>query len=196
VETIEQTIGKCARARSSWRREYSHKYAVETASEYRDYIQFFAVPDAPPVPDVPTLETLTPKFANKREKLATERREEKERVRETARIKEQTEKLERWRQGEIIYSNFRGCPIALRIRGDVVETTMGAEVPIEHARRALVWVKTVMEHGVEFIPNGKTFHIGHYSVDRIETDGTLHAGCHIIKFDEIARLAPQLLAQV
>ena len=192
VETIENLLGKCGRARSSWTREYLYRNVGSAAAEYNAYVLHFAIADAPAVPAIPGLATLTPKFANVRDKEARARHEEQERTREAARIKDQTEKLDRWRQGEIIYSNFRGCPVGLRIRGDVVETTLGAEVPVEHARRALAWVRNVVARGVEFVPNGKTLHIGVYSVDRIETDGTLHAGCHVILYAEIERIAPQL----
>jgi hypothetical protein len=29
-------------------------------------------------------------------------------------------------------------------------------------------------------------------VDRIEPDGTVHAGCHVVRWEEIERIAPQL----
>ena len=34
--------------------------------------------------------------------------------------------------------------------------------------------------------------LGHYTIDRIEANGTLHAGCHVISLAEIENLAPAL----
>lgn len=87
-----------------------------------------------------------------------------------------------------------GIPTMLRLSrdGKEVETSHGARVPVSHAVRALGWVRNVVERGVEFKPNGHSFHIGPYTVSHIGTDGTLVAGCHTIKYDEIVRFAAVL----
>lgn len=77
----------------------------------------------------------------------------------------------------------------------MTHTDRGARVPVEHARRALRFVRVVMARGQEYQRNGHTEHIGHYAIDRVEVDGTLHAGCHVIKWDEIERCG-QLLETV
>jgi len=74
----------------------------------------------------------------------------------------------------------------------VVETSRGAQVPASHALRGLRFVRAVVARGEAFQTNGKTFHLGHYKIDRIETDGTLTAGCHVIPYSEIERIAPEL----
>ena len=53
-------------------------------------------------------------------------------------------------------------------------------------------MRAVVARGEAFQTNGKTFHLGHYKIDRIETDGTLTAGCHVIPYSEIERIAPEL----
>jgi len=40
--------------------------------------------------------------------------------------------------------------------------------------------------------NGHTIHLGHYTLDRIDADGTVKAGCHIIPFEEVEYIAGQL----
>ena len=40
--------------------------------------------------------------------------------------------------------------------------------------------------------NGETFKIDRYYVDTIDTEGSIKAGCHIIHFDEIDRIAKEL----
>lgn len=109
------------------------------------------------------------------------------------------EKIEKWRQGEPVHFGYgsvgSGIPsIMLRLSKDKteVETSLGARFPVDHARLALRIITKVMESRQEYVKNGHTIHLGHYSLDRIEVDGTVHAGCHVVKWDEIKRLIPQL----
>jgi hypothetical protein len=110
-----------------------------------------------------------------------------------------------WRAGDTnaILRNAYSLPVMLRIRTfgadedcqeavAQVETSRGARVPVSHAIRGLRFVRAVVARGEAFQTNGKTFHLGHYKIDRIETDGTLHAGCHVISLAEIERIAPEL----
>lgn len=110
-----------------------------------------------------------------------------------------------WRNGDPnarLRDAYR-LPVMLRIRTfgadadvqhavAVVETSRGAQVPVSHALRGLRFVRAVVARGEAFQTNGKTFHLGHYKIDRIETDGTLTAGCHVIPYSEIERIAPEL----
>lgn len=90
--------------------------------------------------------------------------------------------------------NQRAIPTMLRISkdGSDVETSLGARVPVSHAVRGLRFVRNVVKSGQEYQRNGHTLHLGHYAIDRIEANGTLHAGCHVISYEEITRLAPSL----
>lgn len=110
--------------------------------------------------------------------------------------RELPEKIARWRAGEYVHFGYgtveAEVPTMLRIKGDEVETSRGAVVPVTHALRGLRFVRKVKESGVEYRRNGHTLHLGPYSVDRISADGTLYAGCHVIPWDEIDRIAPEL----
>lgn len=64
--------------------------------------------------------------------------------------------------------------------------------PIEHAKRGLHLIRSVMASKTEYARNGHTFHLGHYAIDRIEVNGTVHAGCHVVTFAEITRIADAL----
>jgi hypothetical protein len=110
-----------------------------------------------------------------------------------------------WRAGDTnaILRNAYSLPVMLRIRTfgadeDVqeavaqVETSRGARVPVSHAIRGLRFVRAVVARGEAFQTNGHTFHLGHYKIDRIDLDGTLTAGCHVISLAEIERIAPEL----
>lgn len=87
---------------------------------------------------------------------------------------------------------MRDYPVMLRINGEDIQTSRGAFVPIEHAKKLWPQILKVRERGEPFVCNGHTIHIGHYSLDRIEKDGTIKAGCHVIPFAELALIAEQL----
>lgn len=84
-------------------------------------------------------------------------------------------------------------PIAyLRISADKsrVETSQGAQVPVTVC--ALMWRLIG-----EVLASGKTrvftdVQLGHFSLDRIDADGTVHAGCHVIPLDELQDIAGRL----
>jgi len=40
--------------------------------------------------------------------------------------------------------------------------------------------------------NGRNCRSGHYQLDWIEANGTVHAGCHIVARDEIDRIASEI----
>lgn len=85
--------------------------------------------------------------------------------------------------------------VMLRVEKDEVVTSMGARVPVEHAKRGLRLVKAVMKSGKEYHRNGHTEHLGHYAIDSITKDGTLKAGCHVIRWSAIEKIAPSLEAK-
>ncbi len=104
------------------------------------------------------------------------------------------ELIERWHNGEnsISIPNSFMLPTLLRIRGDVVETSRGAEFPIAHALKVLPVVKSLIDHGRTYQRNGRSIHLGHYTLDSIDADGNIRAGCHTVKRDEVERLIKQL----
>lgn len=102
--------------------------------------------------------------------------------------------LAQWLQGDDVrlpYSN--SAPVSLRVRGDDIQTSKGAVVPVAHAKRLWTALERVKGSTADWIPNGHTLHIGAFAVDRIEAiTGDIHAGCHHIKHSEVARIAAQL----
>ena len=89
------------------------------------------------------------------------------------------EDLKRWQNGENIEKNFYGLPIALRIKGEEIETTKGAKVPVNKA--------LILCNMIETGQNIEGFEIGHYTINRI-TENNLIAGCHTIPLKEIKRI--------
>jgi hypothetical protein len=106
-------------------------------------------------------------------------------------IVRQQELITKWRVGQ-----YSGClydvSTMLRINGDEVVTSRGARFPASHAKRALAFVRKVRESGQAYVRNGHTIHLGPYAIDRIEPDGTVKAGCHVVSWEEVERIAPFL----
>lgn len=122
-------------------------------------------------------------------------RSERARLQALKFAEEMPELLEQWRNGgnpSDLYGKLYSLPVMLRLEGANVATSHGARVPVNHARLLLAQVRRVIASGTPWQTNGHTIHIGPYAVDRIDTDGTVHAGCHHISWDEISRFAHQL----
>ena len=122
-------------------------------------------------------------------------RDENIRQRELERERQALEESERkrlWLAGERvgrIYFDAESGGAALRIIGDTLETSHGASVPLAHAVKAFRFVKLIKERGETWARNGKTIRVGHFQIDRIESDGSFVAGCHTIAWPEVERAA-------
>lgn len=140
----------------------------------------------------------TPAAIAKRAKAAEYRAAALERKEELARL-EGAEKLAAWRAGENVrlgYAESRDAHggALLRVKGDKLETSLGASVPLSHAIRVFQFAKLCRDKGiaadaVAWQRNGRTLHAGHFSVDHIFGDGSFKAGCHLINWPEIEAAA-------
>jgi hypothetical protein len=154
------------------------------------YCAFFGLP-VPKIPEVPEIDSEALTAIRKREaQRAAEKAEQTKRERAEAIVRQQ-ELITKSRASE-----YHGClydiPVMLRIAGDELQTSRGARFPVSHAKRALAFVRKVRESGQAYVRNGHTIHLGPYALDRIEPDGTVKAGCHVVSWEEIQRLAPTL----
>ena len=74
-------------------------------------------------------------------------------------------------------------PTLLRVEGDMVRTSRGAEFPLEHGLKALPFIKAAMRHGGADVSEQPAFvnrRLGHFRIDRVGPNGTVHAGCHMV----------------
>jgi hypothetical protein len=187
AERIERHVVTFARARSSYAKEWNHEDAVRLRDEAFAYCAFFGLP-IPNISEVPELDSDALTAIRKREaKRAAEKAEQTKRERAAAIVRQQ-ELITKWRAGQ-----YSGClydvPAMLRIDGDEVVTSRGARFPVSHAKRGLAFVRKVRESGQAYVRNGHTIHLGPYALDRIEPDGTVKAGCHVVSWEEIEQIA-------
>jgi hypothetical protein len=189
---IDTTLVQASRARSSWKREYLHGAAVRNREEYNAYLKFFGLRNKP-LAAIPALNSRVLEAIKAKEALrvkAETAKAKKARAEQLARLQSA---IGEWRGGSLRSISLPyGTPAMLRINGTELETSQGASVPIAHAKRALVLIRAVVARGEDWTPNGHTCHVGHYRIDRIEANGTVKAGCHVISKDEWMRVAPAL----
>jgi hypothetical protein len=114
-------------------------------------------------------------------------RERKQRA-EAKRRREALERVQQWVDGKTDYSPGYG-PIRLRIKGDHLQTSHGARVPLAHAIKAFRIIKRLHDKGQAYERNGHTIHLGHFALDAVDAQGNVRAGCHNVAWEEIERIA-------
>jgi hypothetical protein len=174
-ERINDTVVKASRARSN--KEWLENLAIVLVDEHNSYINVFSLRNKPiELPNVGQLRAAADKAAAKAAKIAAI---------------ENADKIAKWLAGENV-SLPRNIAVMLRVRGDMVQTSQNASFPIEHARLALKIIKRCKANKEKFVPNGKTIKLGHFAIDRIDTNGDVKAGCHFVKYAQIVRIEKDL----
>lgn len=155
-----------------------------------------------------------PKRLAKREALraakerAEQRAEEARAAKRAERLAELLGVIHDWRMGTLTGSLPHDAHVMadgsamLRVNTakGVVETSLGAEAPIEHVARSLGLYRAVLaargtpwQRG-ERASDDSLSRLGHFTLDRIEADGSVRAGCHTITAVEVEALAATLTA--
>lgn len=112
------------------------------------------------------------------------------------------DKVSAWRQGLIdSYSlswEQRNLTM-LRVRGNDIETSLGARFPVADARAAFYVVARVRKAGATFergdrglSADERLIRLGSFAIDRIGPSGDVKAGCHNVSWVEIERCAREL----
>jgi hypothetical protein len=112
---------------------------------------------------------------------------------------EEARDLEAWKAGAMVrvHATAPDGTAYVRARGDVLETSQGASVPLAHAIRVFRAVKALRKpeapsDAIVWQRNGATLRVGHFQVDAIHADGSFRAGCHRIAWGEVERVAGAL----
>lgn len=134
----------------------------------------------------------TVREAAAREREAEEWRARDRKERAAALKRSQEENLALWRQGQ--NPGCRFATTALRLARDKtrIETTHGAQVPVDVA--PLLWklANKCRSACTEYVPTNTEVKVGFYHLNRITVEGTLIIGCHTIPYDELVPIAEQL----
>lgn len=119
--------------------------------------------------------------AEKRERIAQEKRDAEEQAK-------QSFAFGVWQQGGNNggYFNPRIFPVAFRVEGEELVSTLGARVPLQAARVAYRFA--MGKRGQAWRENGEVCPVGNYRLNAINEQGIV-AGCHRIAWAELERLA-------
>jgi hypothetical protein len=185
-ETAEQIAGHVASAkRARTRKDWYMARAAELAEDFNTYAEIRGEKIRI---DTTSFDALADKIAaaRKREALAERKRQAAEQARRAEELKTN---IAAWRAGG--WAGYLGdTPTMLRVKGDVVQTSRNAEVPVAAAKR--LWPLVQAARNGDDVSGYRGRPVGHYELTRIEANGDLVIGCHHIPYDEIERVAAEL----
>lgn len=183
LDNIEKTLAKAGRARLAG--GFFLSEAVESIDGYTGYIEFFK-PSLLSRHKKAYASMISQTFIDPmlRAKIDANIIKEKQaqELRDKIAIEKEQENLLLWRNGSNLNCHFLTC--ALRIKGNNVETSHGAKVPIDEARILAGMIK-----------NGKDvlgFNINGFKIVSY-IEGILKIGCHNIPQSEIDAILPFLV---
>jgi len=163
----------------------------DLVDEANRFAEFFGLRSRLSMPDLSAMEAEC-RAIEQREKAHKQREEAKRQREREARKAEAMDRLDEWANGgSIDHWAFGGydLPIRLRIKGDELQTSHGARVPLVHAVKAFRVIKRLHDNGQAYERNGHTIHLGHFALDAIDAQGNVTAGCHFVEWPEIERIA-------
>lgn len=126
--------------------------------------------------------------------------QEREEAEALKKIEENRVAVEEWRAGTRHWVP-NGLPHMMRIKDDVVQTSLGASVPVAHAQRLVRIAHRVAAAGGHEWTNNDGPMVGHFRVQRIGDDLSCDIGCHHFSASESAhavallRAIPQQVAE-
>lgn len=173
-----QYLAKAERARTK-KADYEAA-AYQHLNELKEYLAFFDIEYETPA-NMDELKQAAIERENEAKRIATEMKTQREAA--------ERERLEKWRNGDNVYSYFEVT--ALRVHGENIETTKGAKIPIDHAVKVWPLLKRLHDSGGKYERGEKSIRLGHYTLDSFDGD-ILRVGCHIIPFAEVQNIANQL----
>ena len=175
-ERVESLSMTAARARDpQWKLQMLER-EVNEANSFAETFGFktrFAMPD-----NFDALKAKAKEQSAKKAKATVARNSKIERY--------NAELVTRWLAGEQVSLPYAYSKVHLRAIGDTVETTKGAQVPLESARVTFRFINARRETG--WHRNGDSHAIGQFSLDAVNAFGIV-AGCHRIGWQEIESFA-------
>ena len=172
------------RAKKSYMRNMWNEYALRAMKNFDAYAAFFGLTEQYSAKAVIEMEK---RVAAEAEETRKRMKEQEQRQRERL-----ADSLAKWRAGtdENGYWDLWNLPeVALRLFCDKVETTKGAEIPVEDALKLWPVIERCRAGERDFEPGQA---VGRYRLTKIRRDGSIVVGCHDIPYSEIEMIARKL----
>lgn len=173
---------KAKRARLDWSKQRHAAEAVRQLQHARDIAVFFGLPY-----ELPELAALEQRLLENQAAL---------KAREAAEQKERGAKEREWiaefMQGVRRYVQHAVTSPVLRLSGEVVQTSLGVDVPLADAKRAWGAVMPLIDAGQTYNAPGvyaadPAMKVGGFRVDYVDPNGNVRAGCHQFLRAEVQR---------
>jgi hypothetical protein len=113
--------------------------------------------------------------ANQKAILIDTNRQERQRIKQEKLAEKEKENLSKWFAGNYNYPLYN-LPIYLRLQDNTVQTSHGANVPLDHARHII----SLFDKGLDI--TGKK--IGYYTINEVTLD-YIKIGCHKMYFNNV-----------
>jgi hypothetical protein len=192
---VDEALTQVLEAKNKVSRAKRFGLLEETINKANEFFDYFDIEEHFSVPsDLEALRAERQEQLKQAAKLEAKRAAERkviEAEQNAKRLAEAGEKIEKWRSGENVYLSSLPKTF-LRINGDKVETSKGADFPLSHALLGLRLVESVIKSGSPYKHGEHSLHLGHYRIERIDSKGNVTAGCHYVEYDEIARIAGEI----
>jgi hypothetical protein len=189
IELLEQASR--ARNNKEWLLDQAHTLAARANS----YAYNFDVKHAPINTDGIDLDSI-------KEVVTARKAEEKKQAEKLERKKqrEQAKQIKAWQNCEPNTRAPSTNKVYLRIVKstndilcDNIQTSKGAQIPVNDAPHLWNMVTTCRKEKQTFIPDDKFIkYAGNYNLNKIDSKGNLSVDCHYIEYDQIKRLAKLL----
>jgi hypothetical protein len=183
VKSYNETLANQALIKSSRSRKYKDmllQQAISIFNNLKKYSELLNLDYSIPV----NLTELTNQLI-----IAEKEKKEKEKILLQKAIEKEQNDLELWKKGQDIRRFFNST--ALRIKRDVIETSRGANIPLEHAVKFWALIKKWHDNNITYEKGSHSIHLGHYIVDSFKNN-ILKVGCHEIPYSEIKRISKEL----
>jgi len=136
-----------------------------------------------PVTDPESLKAIAKGVKEELNRVNAQRKE-----RERLQALDNAAKLVEWRNGSNVYLSYSQS-IALRINGDLIETTKGASIQLSEAPTLWKLINRVMRGDRDYEVGQP---VGVYRLTKIRRDGSIVVGCHDIPHSELSLMAQSL----
>lgn len=193
---VQHFIEKAAAAKPNGNRPRYLAHAQQVADDYNAFCAALGLtgnPNFPPVNATTDEAELERMRKLQREYAAEERAREKARAAQA--LIAQAERIAAWRNGEGYASHAWGT--LLRLKNEMsmaghmlqqVQTSRGAEIPVEDAKRLWPVILRVMKGDEPVV----RMRLGQYQLSEIRRNGSIVVGCHDVSYQEILGIAQAL----
>jgi hypothetical protein len=192
---IQTAVETAAKARSASRAESEHQRAQALAHEANAYAEFFGLRWRLPVPELTPERVAELRAACKAESAKQRAAKAKAKAKADARREQEyQEALREWREfkrDSVPLSHHYPTALRYHVATDTIQTSRGAEVPATVA--AIVWPMVEETRrkgdGFEFTDYANRPRLGSFTLDSIDAQGNVTAGCHVLPYSELRALA-------